>query len=58
MAIHLPIRVVGYSLLQNSIECGEELTSYGYKNVHLRFTFDNSTLKVSSIPGYGSRSNY
>jgi hypothetical protein len=58
MAINLPVRVIWYTPLQDSVKCREELTTYGYDDVHFSFASLHPSLEIGSISGHGSDSNY
>ncbi len=57
MAINLPIRVIGYAFLQDSVKYGEELATYSHKDVHFGLTRFYSTLEIGTVSGHGSNSN-
>jgi hypothetical protein len=57
-AITLPVRVIRYAPLQGSVKYREELTTYGYDDVHFSFASLYPSLEIGPISRHGSYSNY
>jgi hypothetical protein len=58
MAINLPVRVIRYAPLQDSVKYREELATYGYDDVHFSFASLDPSLEIGPISGHGSYSSY
>jgi hypothetical protein len=58
MAISLPVGVIRYAPLQDSVKYREELTTCGYDDMHFNFASLYPSLEIGPISGHGSYSNY
>jgi hypothetical protein len=54
MTINLPVRVIRYAPLQDGVKYREELTTYGYDDMHFSFVSLHPSLEIGSISGHGS----
>ena len=58
MAISLPIRVMGYTLLQDVVKHREELTTDSYDNMYFGFSRLHPALEIGTIMWHSSNSYY
>jgi hypothetical protein len=58
MAINLPIRVIGYTPLQDGVKYREELTTDSYDDMYFGFSRLHPALEIGTIMGHSSNSYY
>jgi hypothetical protein len=58
MAINLPIRVIGYTPLQDGVKYREELTTDSYDDMYFGFSRLHPALEIGTIMWHSSNSYY
>jgi len=57
-AVLLPIGIVGYASLEDSVEYSEKFAAYSDQDVHFGFALLNPALEVSTVPRHKSYGPY